>query len=549
MTKRCVILFLFFSIFILFITSCGSTSANTSTNANTTETTTPATEPKEPAMSTPPVTTTPITTTPVTEGPKPTTITIDETFKIVYSSSASAAEKEAANQIINAMSHFGVTLSVQKDTASQSGNEILIGNTSRAQSKSALEALSAGGYSLSISENEANGVSLVLAAIDEDGLELATKHLILNYLSVDKKATLPFSLSVTHTKDNVTLQEKYQLSDYTVVYAKEGILSDVNIQSAKYADAARDFASLVEKFTGHTLTVVPDTADLSQYQHLILFGNTSAPDDNVVYSASFFKGGVKLYGVRMLDNGNISLAGNNPVSAYAAGEALLAAIAENNNRVNELEFTGQKDIIHVACLGDSITFGTGSADPSIHCYPVYYQRMLGYNYYVEKYGLPSHSLIETDQPSYLNHDYFRKSAAAKPDVVIVMLGTNDTRPSRWADSAYKDWSDPARTQAFLNSGNKLVENYRKANPDVQIIFATCPFVQQAADWTNNLIKYGNPLINQIASTNDCSVIDIFTYTKKNIHMFAGGDGLHLKDENYEKLAKGFYELTKNIIKK
>jgi len=546
--KRSFVLSLFLLAFLLItVSACGSspsvTTADTTSNSGTSVTT------KEPTMSTTPVTTAPITTTLVTEGPKPTTVTIDTSFKIVCSASASSAEKAAADRIVTAMSHFGITLSVQKDSTPQTGNEILIGNTSRAQSQSALQALSAGDYSLSISENETNGVSLVLAAIDEDGLELATKHLILNYLSLDKKATLPYTLSITHTKANVTLQEKYQLSDYAIVYAKEGIMSDVNIQSAKYAEAARDFATLVEKFTGHTLTVVPDTADLSKYQHLILFGNTSSLEDNIVYSGAFFKKGAKAYSVRMFDNGNISLAGNNPVSAYAAGEAFLSAITENNNSLTELNLSGQKDIIHVACLGDSITFGTGSADPSMHCYPVYFQRMLGYDYYVEKYGLPSHSLIETDQPSYLKHDYFKKSAEANPDVVIVMLGTNDTRPSRWADSAYKIWTDPARTQAFLDSGNKLVENYRKANPDVQIIFATCPFVQQAGDWTNNLVKYGNPLIKQIASTNNCSVIDIFTYTKKNIHMFAGGDGLHLKDEKYEELAKGFYELTKDIIKK
>jgi len=496
-------------------------------------------------MSTSPVT----TTTPITEKPKPTTVTIDKTFSLICSASASNAEKVAANRIVTSMSHFGVTLSVKNDNTPQTGNEILIGNTSRKESQSAIKSISAGGYSLSICENESSGVSLILAAIDEDGFELATNHLIINYLSRDKNATLPFTLSVTHIKADVTLQEKYKLSDYTVVYAKEGTMSDVNIQSAKYADAARDFAALVEKFTGHTLSVVPDTEDLSQYQHVILFGNTASLEDNIVYSASFFKKGTKAYGVRTFNTGSISLAGNNPISAYTAGEAFLAAIAENQNEITDLKLSGEKDIIHVACLGDSITYGTGAADPSMQAYPVYFQRMLGYNYYVEKYGLPSHSLIETDQPSYLKHDYFKKSAEAKPDVIIVMLGTNDTRPSRWADSAYKDWSDPARKQAFLNAGNKLVENYRQTNPDVQIIFATCPTVPQAADWTANLMKHGNPGINEIASANNCPVIDIFTYTKKHIEMFAGSDGLHLKDEKYEMLAQGFYELTKNIIKK
>lgn len=492
--------------------------------------------------------TTPITT-PISEGPKPTTVTIDTSFKVIYSASASNAEKAAANKIVTAMSHFGVTLSIEKDNKPQNGNEIIIGKTTRAESQSATQALLAGSYTLQVCENQSKGVSLLLAAVDDTGIELALKHLIINYLSLDKKATLPYTLCVTHTQSNVTVQDNYQLSEYTLVYAKEGTHSDVNIQSAKYADAARDFAALVEKFTGHTLTVVPDTSDVSSYPHVIFFGNTSAIEDDIVYSALFYKKGISSYNVRMFDNGNISLAGTNPISAYAAGEAFLAMIAENNNSISEINLSGKKDIIHVACLGDSITFGTGSADPSMQSYPVYYQRMLGYDYYVEKYGVPSHSLIETDQPSFLNHDYFKKSANAKPDVVIVMLGTNDSRPTRWADSAYKDWSDPARKQAFLDAGDKLVANYRAANPDVQIIFATCPTVPQAADWTacikNNII----PCLNEIAKKNNCLVIDIFSFTQKNVYMFAGSDRLHLKDENYEILAQGFYDLTKNLIKK
>ena len=538
MKKRYFLAVCLVVLLLIAITACGSTTpAVTTSNNDSTETT------KEPAMST-----TSITTTPITEAPTPTSVTIDESFTIVCASSATAIEKEVANKIVTAMSHFGVTLSIQNDTTAQTGNEIIVGNTSRDESQNTLKSLSLGDYSLSICQNETSGVSLVLAATDDASFELAVKHLIINYLSVDKKATLPYTLSITHKKATVTIQEN-QLADYAIVYAKEGVMSDANIQCAKYADAARDFAKLVENFSGITLEVLPDTADLANYQHLILFGNTDRLEDNMVYSAAFYKRGSKAYTAKLLSNGNISLAGLNPVSTYAAGEAFLAAIAEKDNNVTELSSSGKKDIIHVACLGDSITFGTGSADPTIHSYPAYYQKMLGYDYYVEKYGAPSNSLIETDSPSYLNHAYFTKSAEANPDVVIVMLGTNDTRPTRWADSAHKDWSNPVRSQTFLASGDKLVANYRNVNPDVQIIFATCPYVPQAADWTANLINYGNPHIKQVAANNNCQVIDIFSYTKKNVTMFTGGDGLHLKDEKYEMLAQGFYELTKDIIKK
>ena len=305
--------------------------------------------------------------------------------------------------------------------------------------------------------------------------------------------------------------------------------------------------------TGQTLTVVPDGSDLSQYERIIYFGNHSSVEDNSLYNAKLTQRGAKVYAAKILNETRIGLAGNNAVSVLAAGEAFLYHLIENQYTVNEMNLSGKKDIIHVACIGDSITYGTGSADPSVNSYPVYYQRMLGYDYYVEKYGAPGHSLIETDASSFLTHQYLKKSASAKPDVVIVMLGTNDCRTQKWEDSAYKDWSNPERKEAFLTAGQKLVDIYRNAVSDVQIIFATCPTVPQdktyGTDWTFRIVKYGNPAIKTIAQNNNCPVIDIYTYTTKHLDMFDGGDGLHLQDEKYEELAQGFYELTKDIIKK
>lgn len=343
------------------------------------------------------------------------------------------------------------------------------------------------------------------------------------------------------------------LSEYTVVYAKEGIGSSKDIQAAKYADTVTEFIALLEKATGVRLTAIPDTQALPEGSHALLFGNTSLTDDNTIDPSKLASMGVGAYATRILPNGNVALAGSNACSALAAGEALVNALLGESEDLTTLELYGEKDLIHVACVGDSITYGTGSNDPSLHNYPVYLQRMLGYNYYVEKYGAPGHSLIETDANSFLKHEYFKMSTSAAPDVVIVMLGTNDCRSQKWTDSAYKDWSDPARKEAFLAAGQKLVDSYRDKNKDVQIIFATCPTVPQDAwqgsDWTTRLVVYGNPTIQEIAKKNNCPVIDIHTYSRDHLEMFDGGDGLHLQNEKYEILAQGMYKLTMDIIKK
>ncbi len=209
--------------------------------------------------------------------------------------------------------------------------------------------------------------------------------------------------------------------------------------------------------------------------------------------------------------------------------------------------------ILMACVGDSITYGTGSDDPTKQCYPVYLQALLGDGYRVENYGVPGHSLIETDSSSFLCHEYFAESVSQKPDVVIIMLGTNDCRSQKWEDSAYKDWSDPARRVDFLAAGQKLIDAYRKANGDVQIIFATCPTVPQdgwlGTDWTDRIKAYGNPAIRELAEGNGCPVMDVFSYTEAHLELFEGGDGLHPRNEGYQILAQGIYDLIKDILPK
>ena len=339
------------------------------------------------------------------------------------------------------------------------------------------------------------------------------------------------------------------LADYVIVFAKEGADSDPNIQAAKYTDTVAVFVSMLENQFGITLPTHLDGEETPFDKPYILFGHTTITQNNPLYTSDFLASGFDSYAVDLLENNNLAIAGNNAVSTLAAATAMVDAIKHSSS----LTLSGKADLVRVGCIGDSITFGSGSDDPSMESYPVYLQRMLGYRYFVEKFGAPGHSLIKTDSASFLTCSLFPLAVASCLDVAFVMLGTNDCRSQKWADSAYKDWTDPGREKAFLADGQSLVDELKQSNPNMQIIFATCPTVPQdqwkGSDWTERLSKYGNPLIHTIASRNQCDVIDIFTYSQNHLEMFEDGDGLHLKNEKYKMLARGFYELSKDIIRK
>ena len=78
--------------------------------------------------------------------------------------------------------------------------------------------------------------------------------------------------------------------------------------------------------------------------------------------------------------------------------------------------------IRVACIGDSITNGTE--------YPNDLWMMLGANYTVGNFGVGGATAsLESDKP-YMNQTDFQSAKHFLPNIVVIMLGTNDAYPSR-----------------------------------------------------------------------------------------------------------------------
>src|SRR5258708_5608922 len=92
---------------------------------------------------------------------------------------------------------------------------------------------------------------------------------------------------------------------------------------------------------------------------------------------------------------------------------------------------------HVACVGDSITFGYGASSAATN-YPSDLQKLLGPAVQVQNFGhngatmLSNGTLPYIQQPEYAGAPTFVANAGAPAVVdVIIMLGTNDSAPTNW----------------------------------------------------------------------------------------------------------------------
>ena len=151
--------------------------------------------------------------------------------------------------------------------------------------------------------------------------------------------------------------------------------------------------------------------------------------------------------------------------------------------------------VRIACVGDSITFGMGSKIP----YPTQLQSMLGSGYAVGNFGVSARTLLKSGDYPWWNEPQFQGAQDFNPDIVVIMLGTNDTKPHNWAhkDAFYSDYAELVDLFLNLNSHPKVY------------VCRPCP-VPEPGHWGINeaTIQKEMVLIDQLAAEKGLEVIDM-----------------------------------------
>lgn len=83
--------------------------------------------------------------------------------------------------------------------------------------------------------------------------------------------------------------------------------------------------------------------------------------------------------------------------------------------------------IKVACVGDSITFGSGIADRDNASYPAQLQKLLGEGFEVKNFGVSGRTMISKSPSAWTKTQQYKDALAYQPDIVLIKLGTNDSK--------------------------------------------------------------------------------------------------------------------------
>lgn len=90
-----------------------------------------------------------------------------------------------------------------------------------------------------------------------------------------------------------------------------------------------------------------------------------------------------------------------------------------------LQANAQK--IRIACVGNSITYGYGVVNRQQNSYPAQLQHLLGNDYEVGNFGVSGTTLLKKGNLPYWNTKAYSDALAFQPNIVFIMLGTNDSK--------------------------------------------------------------------------------------------------------------------------
>jgi len=182
----------------------------------------------------------------------------------------------------------------------------------------------------------------------------------------------------------------------------------------------------------------------------------------------------------------------------------------------------QNTTLRVACIGNSITYG-GLGSQS---YPQQLGAMLGDHYEVRNYGISGTTLLKKGDYPYWNEDAFNQVVDWNAHIIIISLGTNDSKPQNWI---YKD--------EFFADYVDFVGVLRAKGTDPQIYVADPPPVFVTGQDINGVIIRNEiiPLLDSVRTATRTFKIDFYNGMLNHGDLFP--DGIHPNAAGYTIMAE------------
>lgn len=190
----------------------------------------------------------------------------------------------------------------------------------------------------------------------------------------------------------------------------------------------------------------------------------------------------------------------------------------------------RKDAVRVACIGNSITFGAGIRNRSRDSYPSVLARMLGDNYWVKNFGVSARTMLNKGDHPYMNEPAYKNALAFNPNIVVIKLGTNDSKSFNWKYKA-----------DFMKDAQTMIDAFKvlPSQPKIYLCYPSKAYLTGDGINDDIISKEIIPMIKKLAKKNNLSVIDLHTAMDGMPELFP--DRIHPNEKGAQVMAKAVYQ--------
>ena len=172
-------------------------------------------------------------------------------------------------------------------------------------------------------------------------------------------------------------------------------------------------------------------------------------------------------------------------------------------------------------------YGSGVKDREQDSYPAVLGRLLGAGYDVRNFGVGGRTLLHNGDCPYIQTEAYREALEFNPNVVILKLGTNDSKAQNWVHQA-----------DFTNDLQALVDTFKAlpAHPKIYLCYPSKAYHLQGDYINDSIIVRGViPKIKQVAEKNKLPVIDLHSAMDGKPQLFP--DKVHPNEEGARVMAE------------
>ena len=198
---------------------------------------------------------------------------------------------------------------------------------------------------------------------------------------------------------------------------------------------------------------------------------------------------------------------------------------------NLMQNTADQQKLRVACVGDELTFGTDVEDREDNCYPVQLQKYMKKaekKYRIGNFGVEGAAVQKKSKKPYTKEERYESSTEYKANLVVIMLGTNDTTEENWTD-----------IDTFQKDYQSLIHNYQDSKSSPEVSLVTPPMIQ--SDGSTEMeerakrVEEVKDAVETIGEKNKLTVLDLYSYSQEHPEWYQK-DGIRLNKDGAKAVA-------------